>query len=410
MQLSEKGSVDLDAPVQRYLPWFRVADSAYSAQITVRQLLNQTSGLPPSSPFDTPVTSVQQRVRDLATIHLHDAPGVSYAYANSNFETLGVLVEAASGQAYGDYMQQHVFAPLAMTHTFASKADAERGGLATGHQWWFGLNLPIDTYRADYVPDGYLASSVADMSHYLIAQLQGGVYGGNRLLSQSGVDQMHAGVAKADTGGTYAMGWVETSLNGVTVVSHDGDSLNTHSDMILVPALGWGVQLIINSDSIPVLLATPVEATAKGVISILMGSSAPTTPSPFAIYVALDLVVGALVTFQLWSLFRASRSTVRPVQGRVSTLRFLILPTAWRLIAATGAIGLIGALALQVGSSFQLMAGTDFGVSLLLIASLLIANALVRVIRRVGASRLVDEPAEGMTAQAAARLAALSRS
>ena len=45
MQLVEAGKVELDAPVQRYLPWFRVADEAASAEITVRHLLNQTSGL-----------------------------------------------------------------------------------------------------------------------------------------------------------------------------------------------------------------------------------------------------------------------------------------------------------------------------------------------------------------------------
>src|ERR1700693_4350785 len=58
MQLSEKGSLSLDAPVQSYLPSFRVAQADYSRLITVRELLEQTSGLPPSAPFDTPVTSV----------------------------------------------------------------------------------------------------------------------------------------------------------------------------------------------------------------------------------------------------------------------------------------------------------------------------------------------------------------
>jgi hypothetical protein len=356
------------------------------------------------------VTSLEQRVRDLSNVDLIDAPGRRYAYSNSNYETLGALVEAVGGQAYGDYIQQHVFAPLAMTHSFASERDAQRDGLATGHQWWFGLNLAVDTYRGDFVPAGYLVSSVADMSHYLIAELDGGVYSGNRVVSRSSVDEMHAGVAKVGTGGAYGMGWIEDSWHGTTIVSHDGDSLNSHSDMILIPALGWGIQLIINSDSVPVLLTASVEATAKGVISMLMGSSAPTNLSPFVTYLAFDAIAVLLVAFQLWSLIRASKSTVRPVRGRVSTLRFLVFPAAWRLILALGAIGLVGVLALQLGSSFQLIAGTDFGVTLLLIASLLVANALLRVARRVSARRLVDEPAERMTAQATTPLSAQSRS
>src|ERR1700693_1698750 len=58
MLLSEKGSLSLDPPVQSYLLWFRVAQADYSRLITVRELLEHTSGLPPSAPFDTPVTSV----------------------------------------------------------------------------------------------------------------------------------------------------------------------------------------------------------------------------------------------------------------------------------------------------------------------------------------------------------------
>ena len=237
MQLSESGSLDLDAPVQRYLPWLRVADPGYGARITVRQLLNQTSGLPPSAPFETPVTSVTQRVRDLATVS-SASPGEVWAYSNSNYDVLGLVVEAVTGQSYANYVEQHIFAPLDMKHTFASESQAQRNGLATGHQWWFGAAVPVDTYRDDYVPDGYLVSSASDMSHYLIAQLQGGIYNGTRVLSQAGIEQMHAGVVETTRGGSYGMGWVQEDYNGTTAISHDGDSLNMHTDMILVPAQG----------------------------------------------------------------------------------------------------------------------------------------------------------------------------
>ncbi len=387
MQLSERGSLDLDAPIQRYLPWFRVADAGYSARITIRQLLNQTSGLPPSAPFDSQVTTFEQRVRDLATVHLTSAPGRAFAYSNPNYDALGSVIEAVSGLPYGDYVAQNIFAPLGMTNSFASEAAAQAHGLATGHQWWYGLAAPTDTYRADYVPAGYLISSVSDMSHYLIAQLQGGVYNGYRVLSPAGIAQMHTGVAKVSTGGFYGMGWEQGELNGTTVVSHDGDSLNMHSDMMLVPSAGWGVELIINSDSIPLLLTASVEATAKGVISMLLGSAVPPTVSPAATYLVFDAVVLVLVAFQLWSVVRASRSRVRRSVGWRSGLRHLVLPAAWRGALALVAIGLIGLFSQQVGSSYQSIAGTDFGIALLVIAALLIVNSVVRVARYVGAPR-----------------------
>ncbi len=84
MQLNEGRLADLDSPVQRYLPWFRVADPTYLQQITIRQLLNQTSGLPDNYPGDQPVTSLESRVRDLATVRLIAAPGRVFNYSNSN--------------------------------------------------------------------------------------------------------------------------------------------------------------------------------------------------------------------------------------------------------------------------------------------------------------------------------------
>jgi CubicO group peptidase (beta-lactamase class C family) len=102
MQLSEKGALSLDSPVQSYLPWFRVADPVHNAPMTLRELLNQTSGLPPSAPFDTPVTTAERRARDLATVSLTAAPGQLWQYSNSNYVILGLVIEAISGQSYAD--------------------------------------------------------------------------------------------------------------------------------------------------------------------------------------------------------------------------------------------------------------------------------------------------------------------
>jgi CubicO group peptidase (beta-lactamase class C family) len=398
MQLSESGSLDLDAPVQRYLPWFRVADPEYSARITVRHLLNGTSGLPDSAPFDTAVTSVTQRVRDLATVRLLAPPGQLWAYPNSSYEVLGLVIEAVSGQSYADYVGQHIFAPLHMQQSFASESQAQQHGLAVGNQWWFGLAVPVDTYRADYVPDGYLVSSAADMSHYLIAQLQGGIYQGHRVLSPAGVDQMHTGVVEAGTGGLYGMGWVQDSYNGTTLISHDGDSLNMHSEMILVPSLGWGIEVITNSSSIPVLMTASVDSTARGVVSMLMGPDAPTILSPVATYIAFDAVALVTVALLLWSLVRASRASVSPVRGFASLLRHFVLPFGWRVALAVIAVGLIGLEAQLLGASFHLIASTDFGVTLLVIAGLLLVNAVLCVARPVSVGRPTPRLAHARTA------------
>ena len=154
MQLVEAGKIELDAPVQRYLPWFRVTDSQASAQITIRHLLNQTSGLPMLlgmanlADVDNRPDAAERQVRALSTVKLTRPVGSKFEYSNLNYNLLGLIVEAASGKCYEDYVQQHIFAPLDMSHSYTSKAEAQQDGLAMGHCFWFGLPVAAPRARA----------------------------------------------------------------------------------------------------------------------------------------------------------------------------------------------------------------------------------------------------------------------
>ena len=112
MQLVEAGKIELDAPVQRYLPWFRVADPQASAQMTVRHLLNQTSGLPMLAgmsllaDLDDSPGAAERQARALSTLKLTRPVGAAFEYSNLNYNLLGLIVEAASGESYADYIQR----------------------------------------------------------------------------------------------------------------------------------------------------------------------------------------------------------------------------------------------------------------------------------------------------------------
>jgi CubicO group peptidase (beta-lactamase class C family) len=185
MQLVEAGKVELDAPAQRYLPWFRVADPQASAQMTVRHLLNQTSGLPvlpgevALADFDDRPDATERQVRALATLKITRPIGSKCEYSNLNYNVLGLIVEVASGESYAEYIQNHILNPLGMSHSYSSKAAAKKDGLAMGHRHWFSLpfpapNLPVPRGS---LPSGQLISSAEDMAHYLIAHLNGGAMG-----------------------------------------------------------------------------------------------------------------------------------------------------------------------------------------------------------------------------------------
>ena len=137
MQLAEAGKVDLDAPVRRYLPWFDMADPVAAARITVRHLVNQTSGLSqflgmiPLVDLETPWADARKvHEQALADFTPSRPPGEAYEYSNMNFNLLGLIIEAVTGESYGAYIKNNVFAPLGMNHSYTSRAEAltERPG------------------------------------------------------------------------------------------------------------------------------------------------------------------------------------------------------------------------------------------------------------------------------------------
>jgi CubicO group peptidase (beta-lactamase class C family) len=281
MQLVERGRIDLDSPVQRYLPWFRVAEAEASAQMTVRHLLNQTSGLPMllgmanlEDTEDRP-DATERQVRGLSTLKLKRAVGSMFEYSNLNYNVLGLIVEAASGESYSAYIQKHVFDPLGMSHSYTSKTRAQKDGLAVGHCYWFGvpvatpnLHVPLSS-----LPAGQLISSAEDMAKYLIAHLNGGRYLNTKILSPGGIAQLHRGAAEIiEMGmklGHYAMGWISEKKGESNIVSHSGIVPDFGGFMALVPEQKKGFVLLVNANH--AMLKMTLDEVGMGAALLLAG-------------------------------------------------------------------------------------------------------------------------------------------
>jgi CubicO group peptidase (beta-lactamase class C family) len=281
MQLVEVGTVELDAPVQHYLPWFRVADPIASSKMTIRHLLNQTSGLPEMageiglSDFDNHPGAIERQVRALSTISLNHQVGEVCEYSNLNFNVLGAIIEATSGESYSDYIQSHIFKPLKMIHSYTSQAEAKQNGLAIGYRYWFSFPFPINNLPIPYgsLPSGQLISCTEDLAHYVIVHLNGGRYGETQILSSSGIDELHRAAVDFSmwgfSGWQYGMGWFITNLDDMKIVSHGGNCPDFSAFIALVPGMKKGVILLINADhyGIPVIL----EEVGMGITSLLIG-------------------------------------------------------------------------------------------------------------------------------------------
>ena len=380
MQLVEANKVELDAPVQRYLPWFRVADEQASAEITVRHLLNHTSGISTKTgrsyqgDGDTSAAALEQAVRKLKSVGLTAPVGSKHQYSTINYSVLGLIVQTVAGQSYERYVQTKVFEPLQMRNSYTSEAAAQPRGLATGHNYWFGRPRAANlAYNRGLVPAGYLISSAEDMTHYVVSQLNGGSYDGTSVLSPDGVAELHQPAVqtpKADT--SYGMGWFVGPRNDIPAVHHQGETFNFHANVVLIPESRKGVVVLMNAEnSLDLFTSGRMGTIADGITSLLQGQKPPSRPSnapTFIVYAALF----ALLVLQARGIVRSVAGLRR---GRVRRGRIgpwwrigltLVLSVAWALFVLV-------LVPKQLGLSLPVIADGFPDLVYLLVASALVA-------------------------------------
>lgn len=316
MQLVEAGKVGLDEPVQKYIPWFRTADANASSQITVRQLLYQTSGLPmirePQFWPDLDDGALERTVRFFAHVQLDFSPGQGFGYSNANYETLGLIVQTVSGQSYEEYVKQHILAPLDMKNSFPSEHEAKEHGMAIGHNWWFGFPVgQTFSYNRSELPAGYLYSSAEDIAHFMIAEMNGGRYGNSSVLSSEGIAQTQTGPPS----NAYAMGWERPELGGHRLINHDGGTANFQCSVFMDPDERVGVFVAANVMSALDAFSSPhgaepldgesVRGIAHSVLTIATRRPLPDQGrGRRRLYIVFDLVLLALTTLLVISLMR----------------------------------------------------------------------------------------------------------
>jgi CubicO group peptidase (beta-lactamase class C family) len=210
IQLVDAGQIELDAPVQRYLPEFTLADPRAAQQITVRQLLNQTSGLAdagvPDLRLPRPATSVE-RITTLRDVRLVAPPGGEFHYTDVNYQILARVVEVSSGQPFSAYLCEHLFAPLQMSQTVHVMTSFElahtAGNLAQGHLLAFGLPIASTEERGYLGGSSGVISTATDLAHYLIMHNNGGRFQEVTLLAPESMALLHTPPRSTDS--DYAM-------------------------------------------------------------------------------------------------------------------------------------------------------------------------------------------------------------
>jgi CubicO group peptidase (beta-lactamase class C family) len=241
MQLQERGRLDINDPICRYLD---NCPQAW-APISIRHLLTHTSGIPnfSSQPDWDEVTSVQRQTRlgfvnVFRDLPLLFAPGEGFRYSNSGYYLLGLIVERASGKSYGDYLQENIFTPLGMANTRLYDGRALLANRASGYDW-SGNTFVVPEYANETTAfaNGGLVSTTHDLLRWDQALYT------EQLLPRRALDEMFTPVRER-----YGYGWLIGDWFGRQTYAHSGSFQGFSAFIARMPSERLTIIVLSNSD------------------------------------------------------------------------------------------------------------------------------------------------------------------
>ncbi len=274
MQLREQGKLQLDDPVSKYLPWFKVKTAEPDdPPITIEELLTHGSGLPrEAGPHWTTYEFPTQDELQTLTADRQAAfpPEVRWKYSNLAYSLAGMVIETVSGEKWADYVQRHIYQPLGMS---ASSVDQNVTGLAVGYNRRMPdgsqLVMPFVDARGMGAATG-ITSTVEDMAKFVSAQFRKGPSGGRQILSTASLREMHR-VRMLENNWTQGqgIGFAVNRIRDKIYVGHGGGYPGYTTQTLIQLDSKVGVIVLTNTnDSNPFdiamqLMSTVGEAVAK---------------------------------------------------------------------------------------------------------------------------------------------------
>jgi len=234
MLLVDEGKVNVNDPVEKYLPEFRgQMVSVYQDEstrllkrpkhpITVKNVLSHTSGLPFASSVETPTLDLlplREAVRSYALTPLMFEPDTKYQYSNAGINTAGRIIEVVSGMPFEKFVEERLFQPLGMMDTTFWPSEEQTARLAKSYKPNAAKTdleeMPIgqllyplsDRTRRHPMPAGGYFSTAGDMGRFCQMLLNGGTLDGRRYLSEAAIEQMTSKQTGDALNDGYGFGW-----------------------------------------------------------------------------------------------------------------------------------------------------------------------------------------------------------
>ncbi|MCD0442815.1 beta-lactamase family protein [Glycomyces sp. A-F 0318] len=392
MTLVEDGLLDLDEPVTTYLPDFTLADEDRSDRITVRHLLEQTSGIPEGTgvtdDYGHREDPYGEAVADLADVEPLAEPGEAFEYASANYVVAGAVIEAVAGVPYEEYLRAAVLDPLGMDGVVATEDAAAE--VPRGHAVVFGRSWPITTGFDPTGPSyGYLGGTVTDLQRFAEAMLDEDRLNG--VLTPESVALMHTGAAEVGDTVDYGLGWRVDERNddlGTNTVWHTGGTPGFSAGVILLPELDRAV--VVAQNRYGYLQDGELIGTMLGAARMLAGGE-PAEHGPDPLYpsllTGLCLLTAAAVFMIVRTLRRLGRARkATPAKAITGAACWTVAALAVAYVSFFFVPGMAPSWAAYVGIApdvaWLLVA---LGVAGLLLAAVRIWSAVVRLRRAADA-------------------------
>ena len=251
MQQVERGKLDLDADVNQYLD-FKIPPGPDGEPLRLRNIMTHTPGF--EEAVKELISEDESRIQPLGDTlktwvpHRIFKAGTTPAYSNYATALAGYIVERSSGMSFDDYLDQNIFSPLGMQHASFRQPLPEKLKPDVAQGYEKATDKPKDYEYINLAPAGSLAATGADMARFMIAHLQNGAYGEQRILSEETAKKMHGTPLTIIPGvNRMLLGFYETDTNGHRIISHGGDTQYFHSDLHLYVDDGVGYFISFNS-------------------------------------------------------------------------------------------------------------------------------------------------------------------
>jgi CubicO group peptidase (beta-lactamase class C family)/D-alanyl-D-alanine dipeptidase len=279
MRLVEQKTLDLDAPVQKYLPDFH-PKNPFGGEITIRELTSHRAGLTREPPignyFDDSTRSLAATVASLNGTSLVYKPGTHTKYSNAGIAVLGYVLERTQHESFYPYLRHAVLAPMGLEHSAFEPLPDIRARLAKASMWTLdGRRFDAPTFELGMRPCGSMYSTVLDLGRFIEILLGHGVTpDGKRVLAAATLDSMWTPqFAPAGATNGYGIGFNIGRLDGHRTIGHDGAIYGFATALLALPDDSLGVVVTATLDGVNAVTDHIAQSAVEMLLSARQGKA-----------------------------------------------------------------------------------------------------------------------------------------